>query len=76
MFSTAMVTKPSATSSGVMALPVAAGSLGQAFERSARHVSASSGWSAFGPNTLGKNSGRSLPSMTLQSVTVSGPPRR
>jgi hypothetical protein len=39
-------------------------------------MSRSSGWSALGPNTAGKKSGDSLPSMTLQSVTVSGPPRR
>jgi hypothetical protein len=38
--------------------------------------SRSSGWSAFGPNTRGKCSGWILPSITLQSVTVSGPPRR
>ena len=42
----------------------------------ARTASASSGSSWFGPKTGGKNSGCSLPSMTLQSVTASGPPRR
>ena len=37
---------------------------------------ASSLWSALGPNIAGKNSGRTRPSKTLQSVMVSGPPRR
>jgi hypothetical protein len=37
---------------------------------------ASSGSSEFGPKTAGKWAGFSLPSMTLQSVTVSGPPLR
>ena len=36
----------------------------------------SRGRSPPGPNTLGKKRGSSLPSMRLQSVTVSGPPRR
>ena len=39
-------------------------------------VSRSSASSACSPNTCGKCCGCSLPSMTLQSVTVSGPPRR
>ena len=33
-------------------------------------------WFAFLPNTLGNNSGFNLPSITLQSVTVRGPPFR
>lgn len=39
----------------------------------ARHIS---GWFCCGPKIAGKNSGRSLPSMTLASVTASGPPLR
>ena len=77
MLATAMRRKPAATSSG--------GRTGACVARATSRASAanfsattagSSGWSAFGPNTAGKKSGRSLPSITLQSVTVSGPPRR
>ena len=39
-------------------------------------ASRSSGSSRPGPKILGKKSGRSLPTMTLASVTASGPPRR
>ena len=39
-------------------------------------TSASSASSPPAPNTLGNSSGSSLPTITLQSVTVSGPPRR
>ena len=42
----------------------------------ARTTSASSGSSPSAPNTCGNSAGSSLPSITLQSVTVSGPPRR
>ena len=41
-----------------------------------RTTSASSGRSPPGPKTRGKSAGSSLPTITLQSVTVSGPPRR
>ena len=75
MSPTAMVRKPSARSSGVRALPVAAETSRASSANRAAVAAASSGWSPFGPNTLGKNRGSSLPSSTLQSVTVSGPPR-
>ena len=39
-------------------------------------ASSSSGWSPSGPNTAGKWAGWMRPSITLASVTVSGPPRR
>ncbi|MNI44135.1 hypothetical protein D3C73_984930 [compost metagenome] len=76
MFCTAMVTKPSASSPGVTGRPVAASTSAAMASNFARTASASSGWSAFGPKTAGKKSALSLPIMTLQSVTVSGPPRR
>ena len=38
--------------------------------------SASSGWFWSGPKIFGKKSGMSLPTITLASVTASGPPRR
>ena len=41
-----------------------------------RTTAASSGSSPRGPNTFGKYAGWILPSITLQSVTASGPPRR
>ena len=34
------------------------------------------GWFCAGPKIFGKKSGMSLPTMTLASVTASGPPRR
>ena len=76
MFSMAMRRKPSATSSGLRSSPVASWI---SFARSAnlrRTTSASSAASPLGPKTLGKKSGTTRPSMTLQSVTASGPPRR
>ena len=39
-----------------------------------RAASSSSAPAPSGPNTCGKNCGRSLPATRLQSVTVSGPP--
>jgi hypothetical protein len=42
----------------------------------ASEAAASIGSSPPGPNMRGKCSGLILPSTTLQSVTVSGPPRR
>ena len=50
--------------------------LGKRREPRAAPPSPSSGWSAFGPNTLGKKRGCSLPTIRLASVTVSGPPLR
>ena len=41
-----------------------------------RTTSTSSGKSPAGPKIFGKKSGGKRPSITLQSVTVSGPPRR
>jgi hypothetical protein len=41
-----------------------------------RTTPGSSASSPFGPNTFGKYAGCTFPSITLQSVTVSGPPRR
>ena len=51
-------------------------SRGERGEAVAGRASASSGWSPSGPNTAGKWAGWMRPSMTLASVTVSGPPRR
>ncbi len=76
MFCTAMVTKPSASASGVVSRPVAFETSAARVSNFSRTASASSGWSPSGPKTAGNWSGRSLPSMTLQSVTVRGPPRR
>ena len=62
--------------SGVCACPV---SFSICFASSAnftRTTASSSASSPWGPNTFGKNAGWILPSITLQSVTVSGPPRR
>ena len=66
--------KPSAICSGLSGTPSAAArSARDGLQASSRCV-ASSGSSPSAPNTAGKNAGCSLPSMTLQSVTVSGPP--
>ncbi len=70
MLSTAMRMKPSATASG--GLPISA-PIAANFSRT---IEASSGWSCRGPKIAGNRPGFSLPSMTLASVTVSGPPRR
>jgi len=67
---TAMAMKPSATSSALRPvrratssnLPVTASTLSDS--------------SACGPNTRGKYFGWILPTITLASVTASGPPRR
>ena len=76
MLATAILRKPSATSSGERARPVAAATSAASAANFSRTTSASSGSSPAGPNTRGKSSGSSLPTITLQSVTVSGPPRR
>ena len=76
MLSMATDRKPSATSWGVIGLPVACSIC---FVRSLNFsftTSLSRGWSASGPKTLGKKSGSNLPNMTLQSVIVKGPPFR
>ena len=57
---------------GVRPSPISAASAA----KRACTISASSGWSWAGPKIFGKKSGRSFPTMTLASVTVSGPPRR
>ena len=72
MFSTAMVTKPSATASGVRPSPISAASAAN-FSRTIVGVER---LVLAGPKIAGKKSGCSLPSMTLASVTASGPPRR
>jgi hypothetical protein len=71
MFSTAMVMKPSATSSALLPGLV----LRQGAELFAHGVDVERLVLA-GAEDGGKKSGCSLPSMTLASVTVSGPPRR
>ena len=70
MLSTAIRRKPSAISSGGM--PVCC----ESSANFSRTISSSSRSSAFGPKTAGKCADCSLPSMTLQSVTVIGPPLR
>ena len=65
-----------ATACGERASPVALEMSAASAVNFARTVSASSASSPFGPNTFGKKRGWILPSMTLASVTVSGPPRR
>ena len=76
MFSTAISRKPAATSSAVRARPVAAVTSAASASKCLRTMAASSGASPVGPKTFGKSSGSSLPTITLQSVTVNGPPRR
>jgi hypothetical protein len=71
MLSTAILTKPSAAASAL--IPADA----RRSRRKARaRASRVERLVAAGPKTRGKWSGRILPSTTLQSVTVSGPPRR
>jgi hypothetical protein len=65
-----------AIGSGVRAWPVDDAMFAASASNFVRTTAASRGASPFGPNTLGKSSGSSLPTITLQSVTVSGPPRR
>ena len=72
MLATAMRRYPSATSSGPRPSPIRAA---RSANR-ARTTSASNGWSPSGPNTRGKYSGWMRPSITLASVTASGPPPR
>src|SRR5665809_52466 len=69
MFSTAILMKPSAISSGARPSP----SLRASALNALRTAPASSFWSWPGPKMCGKNSGLSLPVITLASVTVSGP---
>ena len=76
MFSTAIFRKPSAISCGDRRMPVARSTSAASAANFVRTASASSGRSPSGPNTAGNSAGSSLPTMTLQSVTVSGPPRR
>ncbi len=76
MFSTAMRRKPSAIACGVRSMPVAERTSCASASNFARTTSLSSGSSPPAPNSAGKSSGSSLPTITLQSVTVSGPPRR
>ncbi len=68
MLATAMRRKPSAAAR--------ASCPGTRAANFARTASASSGWSAPGPKMAGKCAGWILPTMTLASVTVSGPPLR
>ena len=76
MFSTAIIRKPSATSTGERASPVSRSISAASAANSWRTTSSSSGSSAPGPNTLGKKLARILPTITLASVTQSGPPLR
>ena len=73
MFSTAISRKPVGDLLGAhRQSPISAASAAN-FSRT---ICGSSGWSWLGPKIAGKYSGWSLPTMTLASVTVSGPPRR
>ena len=76
MLATAMRRKPSAIASAGCALPVAFAISAASTANFSRTTAASSASSPRGPNTFGKYSGWIFPSITLQSVTVSGPPRR
>jgi hypothetical protein len=76
MFATAMATKPSANRSALRRWPVSAAICVGQFGEFRRHDRAVDRLVASRPNRLGKCAGTSLPSMTLQSVTVSVPPRR
>ena len=77
MLATAICRYPSATCSGVRSSPVRSRiSRGEVGEAVAGRAASSSGWSPSGPNTRGKWAGWMRPSMTLASVTVSGPPPR
>ena len=76
MLSTAIMRKPSATCSGERASPLASVMSAASSAKRRRTTAQSRGLSAPGPKTRGKKSGWILPSMTLQSVTASGPSRR
>ena len=76
MLSTAIRRNPSATSTGAGRRPVPRAISSARAANFPATAPRSSGSSWFGPKTRGKNSGWSLPSSTLQSVTHSGPPRR
>ena len=76
ILSTAIDKNPSATSSGEITLFVdKVISLARA-SNFLKTMVESRFWSAFGPKTFGKKSGLSFPIITLQSVTVKGPPLR
>ena len=72
MFSTAMRMKPSAISSPVRPSPISLASAANF----ALTPSASSRSAPLSPKIAGKCRGISLPTMTLASVTASGPPLR
>ncbi|CKQ02909.1 Uncharacterised protein [Mycobacterium tuberculosis] len=76
MFATAIRRYPSATCSGDRSSPVRAAMSAARSVKPRRTVPASSGWSPEGPNTDGKWVGWMRPSITLASVTHSGPPPR
>ena len=76
MFSTAIIRKPSATSTGLRLSPVSRSISSASAANFSRTTSSSSGSPALGPNTLGKKLARILPTITLASVTQSGPPLR
>ena len=69
--STAISRKPAATSSGLRPSLISLLS----WVNFSLTISASRGRFASLPKIFGKNSGLNLPSITLQSVTVRGPPR-
>ncbi len=76
MLATAILRNPSATCEGVCGVPVAFAISPASAANFSRTTPASSGRSPVVPNTFGKYAGWILPSITLQSVTASGPPRR
>ena len=76
MFATAICRNPSATCSGVRSSPASRRTSSASSTKRRRTSSSSIGWSPSGPNTRGKCPGWMRPSMTLASVTVSGPPAR
>lgn len=76
MLATAICRKPSATCSGVRSSPVLRAMAAVRPANRRRTTSVSSGWSPAGPKTWGKVAGWIRPSITLASVTVSGPPLR
>ncbi len=76
MLATAIDRKPSATSRGSLSLPVACAISRARAANFSCTISASSGALPSGPKMAGKCLGWILPTQTLASVTVSGPPLR
>ena len=76
MLATAMRRNPSARSRGSRAWPVAAATSAARAANFSATTAPSSRSSPPGPKIAGKCAGWILPTCTLASVTVSGPPRR